>query len=249
MAGVCKACSLKRNLCLAYQNVVGSIKELWTSSGCLRSAGYDKINIADIAGNRAYLFTYSALLRVAIVVKTVGVEGWLNMDEEKEALNYCLRFSQRAYDQELERQKSMMCKAEYLLKYLTLLSAAINIVVSVVSKMSTIDTTGILFWALYILMLAAGGVGIISTLLVQRPRRIKQFSLGSEELTRIKDDPVKYSTECGRVYQEILWSDIVTRRMRENNTRALKWIVLAYVCVVVMVVSFGGFVTYVLLVA
>ena len=169
------------------------------------------------------------------------------MDEEKETLNYCLRFSERAYEQELERQKSVMSKAEYLLKYLTLLSAAINIVVSVVSNMGVIDTTGTIFWFIYILMLAAGGIGIISTLLVQRPRKIKQFSLGFEELARIKDNPVKYGTECERIYQEILWSDIVTKRMRENNSRALKWIVMAYVCVVVMVVSFGGFVTYVLL--
>lgn len=171
------------------------------------------------------------------------------MNEEKEALDYCLRFSGRAYDQELERQKSVMGKAEYLLKYLTLLSAAINIVVSVVSKTGAIDTTGAVFWGLYILMLAAGGVGIISTLLVQRPRRIKQFSLGSEELARIKDNQDKYGTQCGRIYQEILWSDIVTKRMRENNSRALKWIVTAYICVVVMVLAFGGFVTYVLLAA
>lgn len=171
------------------------------------------------------------------------------MDEEREALNYCLRFSKRAYDQELERQKNVMNKAEYLLKYLTLLSAAINIVVSVVSKMSTIDTTGTVFWALYILMLMAGAIGIISTLMVQRPRRIKQFSLGTEELVRIKKDPVKYSTEYARIYQEILWSDTVTERMRKNNSRALRWIVAAYICVVVMVICFGGFVTYMLLVA
>lgn len=120
------------------------------------------------------------------------------MNEEKEALDYCLRFSGRAYDQGVERQKSVM--AEYLLKYLTLLSAAINIVVSVVSKTGAVDTTGAVFWGLYILMLAAGGVGIISTLLVQRPRRIKQFSLGSEELARIKDNPDKYGTQCGRIY-------------------------------------------------
>ncbi len=169
------------------------------------------------------------------------------MVEEKEAMDYCLRFSRRAYDQELERQKNVANKAEYLLKYLTLLSAAINIVVSVVSKMIAIDTTEMAFWGLYILMLAAGVVGIVSTLLIQRPRKIKQFALGTEELGRIQSDPTKYSTECGRVYQEILWSDIITKRMRENNNRALKWIVLAYVCVVIMVVSFGGFVTYVLI--
>lgn len=170
------------------------------------------------------------------------------MNEEKEALDYCLRFSRRAYDQELERQKSVMSKAEYLLKYLTLLSAAINIVVSVISKMSANDITGTVFWILYILMLCAGAFGIISTLLVQRPRKIKQFSLGSEELVRIREKPDKYSTQCGRIYQEILWCDIVTKRMRENNNRALKWIVAAYVCVVVMVISFGGFITYVLFV-
>lgn len=171
------------------------------------------------------------------------------MDEEREALNYCLRFSQKAYDQEVERQKNVMNKAEYLLKYLTLLSAAINIVVSVVSKMSAIDTSGTVFWGLYILMLAAGAFGIISTLMVQRPRRIKQFSLGTEELVRIKKDPAKYGTEYARIYQEILWSDTVTERMRKNNSQALKWIVAAYICVVIMVISFGGFVTYMLFAA
>lgn len=171
------------------------------------------------------------------------------MDEEKETLDYCLRFSRKAYEQEMERQKSVVGKAEFLLKYLTLLSAAVNIVVSVVSKMIAIDTTRVVFWVLYILMLTAGGLGIIGTLLVQRPRKMKQFALGSEELVRIKNNPDKYSTECRRIYQEILWSDIVTTRIRENNNRAIRWIVIAYICVVVMVLSFGGFVTYVLLAA
>lgn len=171
------------------------------------------------------------------------------MNEEKETLDYCLRFSEKAYNQELERQKIVVSKAEYLLKYLTLLSAAINITVSVVSKMSEISPTGIAFWSLYILMLLAGAIGIISTLFVQRPRKIKQFALGSEELGRIQEDSAKYSTQCGRIYKEILWSDTITERMRENNKRAIKWIIAAYVCVVVMVVSFGGFVTYVLLAA
>lgn len=171
------------------------------------------------------------------------------MSEELEALNYCLQFSQRAYDQELERQKSAMSKAEYLLKYLTLLTTAFSITVSVVSNMSGVDTTGIVFWGLYLLMLAAGMIGIISTLMIQRPRKIKLFSLGIEELKKVQEDPEKYRTGCGRTYQEILWIDTITKRTRANNDRALKWIVTAYTSLVVMVVFFGAFITYVMLVA
>ena len=167
--------------------------------------------------------------------------------EELKALNYCLQFSKRAYEQETERQKNVLVKSEYLFKYLTLMATAFNIAVSIISKMNNVDTTKFAFWGLYILMLATGATGIIAALMIQKPRKIKQFSLGTEELEKIQRKPDKYSTDCERTYQEILWIDAITKRMRENSDKALKWIIVSYISLVFMIICFGIFITYLIL--
>lgn len=169
--------------------------------------------------------------------------------EDLKALNYCLQSAKRAFEQETERQRITVNKAEYLFKYLTLLATAFNIAVSVISKMNNIDTAEFTFRGLYFLMLAAGMAGILSTLMIQRPRKIKQFSLGTEELKKVQNEPAKYSTECKLIYQEILWNDTITKRMRQNNDKTLKWIIVAYVGLGVMIVSFGMFITYIVCIA
>ncbi|MDE5932658.1 MAG: hypothetical protein K2H40_09290, partial [Lachnospiraceae bacterium] len=137
--------------------------------------------------------------------------------EELKTLNYCLQAAKRAYDQETVRQRHAMDKAEYLFKYLTLLTTAFNIAVSVISKMNQVNTTNSVFFGLYILMLTAGIIGIVGTLMIQIPRKTKQFALGTEELKRVQSEPAKYRTDMERTYQEILWMDTITIRLRENN--------------------------------
>lgn len=166
--------------------------------------------------------------------------------EDLKALNYCLQSAKRAYEQETERQRITISKAEYLFKYLTLLATAFNIAVSVISKMNNVNTGKFTFMGLYFLMFSAGVIGILSTLMIQKPRKIKQFSLGIEELKKVKSEPEKYDTDWKRTYQEILWNDTITKRMRENNNKTLKWIILAYISLGVMIVSFGMFITYII---
>lgn len=164
---------------------------------------------------------------------------------DQEVLNYCLQFAKKAYEQETERQRITISKAEYLFKYLTLLATAFNIAIPVISKVNNVNTSEYVFCGLYFLMLASGVVGVLSTLMIQRPRKIKQFSLGVDELKKVKKEPNKYDSDCKRIYQEILWSDTITKRMRHNNDKTLKWIIVAYVSLGVMIVTFGVFITYI----
>lgn len=165
--------------------------------------------------------------------------------EDHEVLNYCLQFAKKAYEQETERLRITISKAEYLFKYLTLLATAFNIAIPVISKINNVNTSEYVFRGLYFFMLASGVVGVLSTLMIQRPRKIKQFSLGVDELKKAKNEPNKYDSDCKRIYQEILWSDTITKRMRENNDKTLKWIIVAYVSLGVMIVTFGVFITYI----
>lgn len=169
------------------------------------------------------------------------------MEEEQKTLEYCLQLARLAYEQEADRQKNARSKAEYLFKYLTLLATAFNIAISVVSRMKNVNTSEPEFLGLYILMLIAGAVGIISSLWIQIPRRTKIYSLGSEELKRVQADPVKYATEFDRIYREMLWTDTVTKRMRENGDKVIKWILTAYLSLVTMIIFFGIFITYLIL--
>ena len=165
--------------------------------------------------------------------------------EDLKALKYCLQSAVKAYDQETERQRITINKAEYLFKYLTLLATAFNIAVSIISKMNNVNTADSAFRMFYFLMLAAGVVGILSTLMIQRPRKIKQFALGTDELKKLQNNPGKYDSDCKRTYQEILWSDTITKRMRENNDKTLQWIIVAYISLGAMIVLFGVFITYI----
>ncbi|MDE6386775.1 MAG: hypothetical protein K2L82_03075 [Lachnospiraceae bacterium] len=167
-------------------------------------------------------------------------------EEELKALKYCLQFSKKAYEQETERQRHAMGKADYLLKYLTLLMTAFNITISVVSKMSSVHIVGVVFWGLYMPMLLSGILGIISTLMIQKPRKIMRFPSGKEELLKVQRNPSEYDTECKRIYQEILRVDKICDRLKENNDKAMKWIMTGYICMVVMIVAFGTFITYVM---
>ncbi len=166
--------------------------------------------------------------------------------EELDALKYCLQFSKKAYEQQIERQRHAMDKADYLLKYLTLLMAAFNITISVVSKMSSVHIAGSVFWCLYVPMLLSGMLGIVSTLMIQRPRKIRQFPSGKEELIKIQQNPSEYGTEYKRIYQEMLRIDKISDRLKENNDKAMKWIMTGYICMVVMIAAFGSFITYVM---
>lgn len=164
---------------------------------------------------------------------------------DQEVLKHCLQFAKKAYEQETERQRITISKAEYLFKYLTLLATAFNIAIPIISKVNNVNTSEYVFCGLYFLMLASGVVGVLSTLMIQRPRKIKQFSLGVDELKKVKKEPNKYDSDCKRIYQEILWSDTITKRMRNNNDKTLKWIIVAYVSMGVMIVTFGVFITYI----
>lgn len=166
--------------------------------------------------------------------------------EDLKALQYCLQSAKQAHEQETERQRITVNKAEYLFKYLTLLATVFNIAVPVISKMNNVNPTEHIFRWLYFGMLASGVIGILSTLMIQRPRKIKQFSLGTEELKKVQANPEKYNTECKLIYQEILWSDTITKRMRKNNNKTLKWIITAYVGLGIMIISFGLFITYII---
>ena len=167
--------------------------------------------------------------------------------EELGVLKYCLGAAKRAYEQENVRQRNAMDKAEYLFKYLTLLTTVFNVAVSVISKMNQVNTADFYFIALYVPMLTAGFIGIASTLLIQMPRKIKQFSLGTEELKKVQKEPARFRTEKEWTYQEILWMDTITTRMRANNDKAMKWILIAYISLAVMILCFGIFITYLIL--
>lgn len=166
--------------------------------------------------------------------------------EELKIFEYCMQIGEKACEQELERQKIIAAKADYLFKYLTLLATAFSIAVPVIAKMQNVSTSAPLFTILYLLLVVTGIFGIFSTLMIQKPRKIRQFPLATDELKKIQAEPVNYDRDCKQIYRKILYTDKITQTLRENNDKTMNWIFAAYSSLGVMIVLSGAFITYII---
>ncbi len=147
--------------------------------------------------------------------KAINADEPVRQTEELKTLEYCLQFARKTYEQETERQKSTANKADYLFKYLTLMTTAFSITVSVVSKMNNISVSGIIFWSLYLTMLTVGIIGLLSTLMIQRPRKIRQFPKGTEALAKVQQTILKLTCLMEKSYARYQ-SETAVPRPRTN---------------------------------
>ncbi|MDO4304120.1 MAG: hypothetical protein Q4D94_09405 [Bacillota bacterium] len=166
--------------------------------------------------------------------------------EEMKVMEFCLAASQRACEQEQERQRSMHGKADYFFKYVTLLATAFNISLPVIAKIQNVEFDTVLFGVLYYSILVVSVVSVIATLLVQRPQKVVEFPLGTEELTKAQQNVEEYNSEFERIYFEILYIDDFTSKLRENNDRTAKWLILSFITVGIMISLFGVFIGFTL---
>lgn len=136
-------------------------------------------------------------------------------------LEECLNFSEIAYKQELERQKEIGTKLDYLFKWLTIFVAVGNIGVPLIAKYAeTIVITGV-FWILYGVLSFCLVGALTFIIVVQLPRKQVYFPLGTDICEKAKKDSRLFDKEEDWYYQKILYWDNMTRSLEKRNNKAI----------------------------
>lgn len=139
-------------------------------------------------------------------------------------LEMCNERSISAYENELERQKNLNNKADLLFKWLTLLIAVFNFIISILTRLKGEagkygNQAGIYFGMMVFFMLA-----FVTLLIINFPAKRKLPSLGSEQLKKIQSEYGSNSIDdnfvCKKIlYKEILEHDVITKELRSHNQK------------------------------
>lgn len=141
--------------------------------------------------------------------------------ELKSFLGECLKVSETAYKQELERQKDIGAKLDYLFKWLTIFVAIGNIGVPLIAKYADATVMSGVFWILYGFLSVCLVGALLLIIGVQFPRKQVYFPMGTDICKKVKRDNQLYAHEEDWYYQKILYWDNITHSLAQKNNKAI----------------------------
>lgn len=162
-------------------------------------------------------------------------------------MEYCLKISEEAYEQEKERGKVINGKVDNLFKWLTVLISVFNISISILIKGGGINYKDNKFICLYFLQILFFVAAMFGIFLFNLPQKTKIYPMGSEVLKKCKEEPDKYAGDAAIVYQNILYKDVLTRRISDNNSRAVKIILFSNITLILSVICMAVMLQYIML--
>lgn len=161
-------------------------------------------------------------------------------------MEFCKQMSDTAYEQELNREKVIGTKTEYLFKWLTLLVAIFNIAIPIIAKETSVDYSSVVFVVLYVLMMVCLAGAMALVVFINFPRKMKKYPSGTEWMKRIKSHPDKFKNENDFVYQSILCKDVVVEKLKKSNNKAVFCMAIANVLVLVALIFMAIFFGYII---
>ena len=132
----------------------------------------------------------------------------------------CYNKSVTAYERELERQKLLNSRADLLFKWLTILIAVFNVLISFIAKLNLKLKTNVIeqYGTLYELMMISFIVAFMLLLIINLPIKRRLPILGYELLESIQnqlnDGPFLDDLEKDVLYKSILEQDVLTKQLR-----------------------------------
>lgn len=157
-------------------------------------------------------------------------------------LEMCNESSISAYESELERQKSLNARTDLLFKWLTLLIAVFNFLISFLTKFDIDMSFDSELFKCYAGMMLFFFLAFIIILYINFPVKRKLPSLGSEQLKRIQKKLGENHSEYDTVYREALYekmleNDVITKALRSYNQRIAIAVMVAEILMVLGLVS------------
>lgn len=136
-------------------------------------------------------------------------------------LEMCNERSISAYENELDRQKNLNNRADMLFKWLTLLIAVFNFIISVLTKFDGETEKCENFTVVYFAMMIFFVLAFVALLVINVPTKRELLNLGSEQLKNIQKEKEKCidSVYWNILYKNILEHDVITKKLRAHNQK------------------------------
>lgn len=138
-------------------------------------------------------------------------------------LDMCYNKSVTAYERELERQKLLNSRADLLFKWLTILIAVFNVLISFIAKLNLKLKTNVIeqYGTLYELMMISFIVAFMLLLIINLPIKRRLPILGYELLESIQNqlNDGSFLDDLAKdvLYKSILEQDVLTKQLRSYN--------------------------------
>lgn len=150
-------------------------------------------------------------------------------------LEECLKVSETAYRQELDRQKSIGTKLDYMFKWLTIFVAIGNIGVPLIAEYVDQSIFSWIFWILYVIISCCLVGALLLIILIQFPKKQVYFPLGTDICRKAKNTSL-FEKEEKWYYQQILYWDNITKSLEQKNSKAIKILKIINVLFVIAIV-------------
>ena len=90
-------------------------------------------------------------------------------------LDWADQISKDAYEQEWQRMKILIQRADYMIRWLTLFVAIFNIAVPLIAKETNLDYSDCIFVSLYIFIMVFLVGSILPVIIINFPQKTKMF--------------------------------------------------------------------------
>lgn len=161
-------------------------------------------------------------------------------------LEFCLQMGKQTYEQEVKREQEIRKRADYLFKWITFIVSIFNIAVPLIVKTDNIHFKDCAFVLLYAAIMLLFIVAVILVVSIEFPQKKKYYPLGTDLLKRAKEDITKFTNETDLQYQSILYTDVLTKKMSDNNDSLVKRLWWAYWDLLFVMVLLVIFILYIL---
>lgn len=123
-------------------------------------------------------------------------------------LDWADQISKDAYEQEWQRMKILIQRADYMIRWLTLFVAIFNIAVPLIAKETNLDYSDCIFVSLYIFIMVFLVGSILPVIIINFPQKTKMFPTGETVLKEMQSTNKLNQSEEELKYNSILYRDV-----------------------------------------
>lgn len=162
-------------------------------------------------------------------------------------MEHCLEISEERYKQEQHREEILKGRVDYLFRWLTLFISIFNLAVPLIVKEAKLNYKDKWFVILYLLLMVLFVAAMLIIVFLEVPQKVKIYPSGTDILKKAKEEPDKYTNEMKFRYQKILYRDVITGKLQQNNDKIASLLKVVNIILAALVVGLAGFFVYIVL--
>lgn len=169
--------------------------------------------------------------------------GGVNINEN-ELMQYAVEIAKISYQQELDRNKKISTKTDYLIKYITILSGFLSLILKIIEEQleTLIETT--FFRMILVISICMLIITIGLLLSVMRPKKVSFFPTGAEFLEVLKENNNDFDEQWKLKYYEVLQYSKATNKLEKANKIDTIIVTVSYIAFILAILGWAILIIY-----